>query len=67
MRVRVLSHPLVQVGGRVTVGFLDLSGTLNGLDPRTDYLRLDRTLQHTGKHFFFLFFFNFVLFNFFFI
>ncbi|MPC21231.1 hypothetical protein E2C01_014208 [Portunus trituberculatus] len=36
------------VGGRVTVGYLDLSGTLNGLDPLTDFMRLDRTLQHTS-------------------
>lgn len=28
---------------------VDLSGTLNGVDPRTGYLRLDRTMQHTGE------------------
>lgn len=36
-------------GGRVVVDHLDLSGTLNGVDPRTGYLRLDRTMQHTGE------------------
>ncbi|XP_050701941.1 uncharacterized protein LOC126988145 [Eriocheir sinensis] len=36
-------------GSQVTVGTLDLSGTLNGVDPRTGYLRLDRTVQHTDK------------------
>ncbi|XP_063869289.1 uncharacterized protein LOC135105158 [Scylla paramamosain] len=44
---QTIDGPLV--GGRVTVGYLDLSGTLNGLDPLTDFLRLDRTLQHNSQ------------------